>query len=149
MKHETRQCNLPTKSTRNPQAKGHPHWYTGVFTNCFVQYMYVWSSHIAKYRSTEWGYQSFLWSAEQGKYVLPVPVRAWEFGFTKQVRRSRPATARLLSPPRLNLVHTHDLLSFLLFFLYHQPSPGQSRVCQVTQMRTDGVHCRKSTSTGP
>ena len=30
----------------------------------------------------------------------------------------------------------------------HTPS-GQSRVYRVTQLRTDGVHCRKSADTGP
>ena len=30
----------------------------------------------------------------------------------------------------------------------HTPS-GQSRVYRVTQLRTDGVHCRESASTGP
>ena len=36
-------------------------------------------------------------------------------------------------------------------FIYskrHTPS-GQSRVYRVTQLRTDGVHCRESTGTGP
>ena len=36
-------------------------------------------------------------------------------------------------------------------FIYlnrHTPS-GQSRVYQVTQLRTDGVHCRESAGTGP
>ena len=35
-------------------------------------------------------------------------------------------------------------------FIYlhrHTPS-GQSRVCRVTQLRTDGVHCRESAGTG-
>ena len=36
-------------------------------------------------------------------------------------------------------------------FMYlnrHTPS-GQSRVCRVTHLRTDGVHCRESVGTGP
>ena len=32
---------------------------------------------------------------------------------------------------------------------YCQPPSGQSRVYQVTQLRTDSVHCRESASTGP
>ena len=34
------------------------------------------------------------------------------------------------------------------FTNHHTPS-GQSRVNRVTQLRTDGVHCRESTGTGP
>ena len=30
-----------------------------------------------------------------------------------------------------------------------QPPPGQSRVDHVTQLRTDGIHCRESAGTGP
>ena len=35
-----------------------------------------------------------------------------------------------------------------IYFYHHTPS-GQSRVCRVTQLRTDGVHCRESAGTGP
>ena len=35
-----------------------------------------------------------------------------------------------------------------IYFNRHTPS-GQSRVYRVTQLRTDGVHCRESTGTGP
>ena len=33
--------------------------------------------------------------------------------------------------------------------LYRQPPSGQSQVGQVTQLRTDGVHCRLLAGTGP
>ena len=33
--------------------------------------------------------------------------------------------------------------------LYRQMPFGNSRVCRVTQLRTDGVHCRESADTGP
>ena len=33
--------------------------------------------------------------------------------------------------------------------LCRQPPSGQSRVYQVTQLRTDGIRCRESTGTGP
>ena len=33
--------------------------------------------------------------------------------------------------------------------VYFKPPSGQSRVYRVTQLRTDGVHCRESTGTGP
>ena len=35
-----------------------------------------------------------------------------------------------------------------LFILNRQTSSGQSQVYRVTQLRTDGVHCRESTGTG-
>ena len=34
-------------------------------------------------------------------------------------------------------------------YLYRHPPSGQSRVYQVTQLRTDGVHYRESAGTGP
>ena len=34
-------------------------------------------------------------------------------------------------------------------YLYRHTPSGQSRVYQVTQLRTDGVHCRPSAGTGP
>ena len=37
---------------------------------------------------------------------------------------------------------------FIIYLFRHTPS-GQSRVYRVTQLRTDGVHCRESASTGP
>ena len=33
--------------------------------------------------------------------------------------------------------------------LYPEPTSGQSRVYHVTHLRTDGVHCRESSATGP
>ena len=36
-----------------------------------------------------------------------------------------------------------------LFILNSHTSSGQSRVYRVTQLRTDGVHCRESAGTGP
>ena len=55
---------------------------------------------------------------------------------------------------RLNLVFTYDIPPdfrggvHLLIYNRHAPS-GQSRVYRVTQLRTDGVHCRESAGTGP
>ena len=34
-------------------------------------------------------------------------------------------------------------------YMYRQSSSGQSRAYRVTHLRTDGVHCRESTVTGP
>ena len=33
--------------------------------------------------------------------------------------------------------------------LYRHPPPGESQVYQITQLRTDDVHCRESAGTGP
>ena len=60
----------------------------------------------------------------------------------------------LLSILKLNLVLIYGVpLEFRggvhLFILYHHMPPGQSRVYRVTQLRTDGVHCRESVGTGP
>ena len=81
----------------------------------------------------------------------PVPVRAWEFGLARRVQPSRPASA--CSSPYSGWIWC--LLTGLLpssaaasIWNRHTPS-GQSRVYQVTQLRTDGVHCRESDGTGP
>ena len=53
---------------------------------------------------------------------------------------------------RLNLVLTHgippDVHGGVYIFYHHTPS-GQTRVYRVTQLRTDGLHCRESAGTGP
>ena len=81
----------------------------------------------------------------------PVPVLAWEFGLARRVQPSRPASA--CSSPYSGWIWC--LLTGLLpssaaasIWNRHTPS-GQSRVYRVTQLRTDGVHCRESDGTGP
>ena len=60
---------------------------------------------------------------------------------------------------RLNLVLTYGippefrggvyLFIYIYLFIYNRHTPsGQSRVHRVTQLRTDGVHCRESAGTG-
>ena len=83
---------------------------------------------------------------------FPVPVRAWKFRLARRVRPSRPARACSFSTLRLNLVLTLGFLPVSVtasIYLYRHTSSGQSRVYRVTQLRTDGVHCRESTGTGP
>ena len=53
----------------------------------------------------------------------------------------------LISILRLNLVLTYGIPPDFRGGV-HTPS-GQSRVYRVTQLRTDGVHCRKPAGTGP
>ena len=60
----------------------------------------------------------------------------------------------LISILRLNLVLTYGIPPEFrggvhLFILNRHTPSGQSRVDQVAQLRTDGVHCRKSAGTGP
>ena len=52
---------------------------------------------------------------------------------------------------KLNLVLTYGIPPTFRdgVHIYRQPPLGQSRVYRVTQLRTDGVHCRESTNTGP
>ena len=55
---------------------------------------------------------------------------------------------------RLNLVLTYgvppEFRGGVHLFIYNRHTPsGQSRVNRVTHLRTDGVHCRESTGTGP
>ena len=83
---------------------------------------------------------------------FPVPVHASEFGLARQVRPSRPALACSFSTLRLNFVLTQGIppiSAATSIYFYHQPPSGQSRVDQVTQLRTDGIHCPESAGTGP
>ena len=66
-------------------------------------------------------------------------------------------------PPRVSLLILHTQVESgaysrdssrcprrrpFIYLIRHTPS-GQSRAYRVTQLRTDGVHCRKSAGTGP
>ena len=74
----------------------------------------------------------------------PLPVRAGEFSFATRVRSSRPASPCSFSTLRLNLVLTHVIPPDFrdgVHLLYRQPPSGQFRDYQVTQLRTDDIHC--------
>ena len=66
-----------------------------------------------------------------------------------------PSHASLLIPIiRLNMVLTYGIPPEFgggvhLFILNRHTSSGQSRLYRVTQLRTDGVHCRESARAGP
>ena len=65
-----------------------------------------------------------------------------------------PRISLLISILRLNLVLTYGIPPEFrggvhLFILNRHTPSGQSRVYRVTQLRTDGVHCRESTGAGP
>ena len=87
-------------------------------------------------------------------FFLPVLVRAWEFGLARQVWQSRLASAcsspysdwiwclPIRDSSRLPRRHPY-------FYLHRHTPSGQSRVYRVTQLRTDGVHCRESAGIGP
>ena len=60
----------------------------------------------------------------------------------------------IISILRLNLVLTYGIPPAFrggvhLFILNRHTPSGQSRVYRVTQLRTDGVHCRESAGIGP
>ena len=81
----------------------------------------------------------------------PVPVRAWDFGLARRVQPSRPAS--VCSSPYSGWIWcllTGFLPSSAAASIWNRHTPsGQSRVYRVTQLRTDGVHCRESAGTGP
>ena len=81
---------------------------------------------------------------------LPIPVRAGEFGLARRVRPAPPSSARSFSALQQNLVLTHGIPPAFRdgVQLYRQPRSGQSRGYQVTQLCTNGVHCRDSASRG-
>ena len=94
------------------------------------------------------------WSAEQEKWIFSCPrsrLRIW----SRETGSAGPSCVSLLiSILRLNLVLTYGIPPefrggvHLYISNRHTPS-GQSRVYRVTQLRTDGVHWRDSTGTGP
>ena len=62
-----------------------------------------------------------------------VPIRAREFGITRQVRPSRQGSAGSFSTPRVDLVLTHGFLSFLNgAHPYCQSPSGKSQVLYCT-----------------
>ena len=75
-------------------------------------------------------------------------------GFGSPVPR-QPAHLHTTYLLRLNLVLTDygippEFRGGVHLFIYNRHTPsGQSRVYRVTQLRTDGVHCRESAGTGP
>ena len=85
---------------------------------------------------------------------FPFRVCAWEFGLARRVRQSRPAQPAHSSHSGLNLVLAYGILPefrggvHLFIKNRHTPS-GQSRVYRVTQLRTDGIHCREYVGTRP
>ena len=112
-------------------------------------------THIARVcRSTGEGCQSCSWSAEQGKLFFPC-LRSLLKIWSRETGLAVPSRVTLLiSILRLNLVLTHgippDFRGGVHIFINDRHTPsGQSRVYRVTQLRTDGVHCRESADTGP
>ena len=64
------------------------------------------------------------------------------------------ARHRNMCGPRADLVLTYGIPPEFrggvhLFILNRHTPSGQSRVYRVTQLRTNGVHCRESAGTGP
>ena len=112
--------------------------------------MYVWSSHIAKEGTTGQGCQSCSWSAERGKLIFPCPRSRLRIGLARRVWQSRPELPRSISILGLNLIgcclrNSYRFSRWRPFmYLYRH----KSRVYRVTQLRTDGVHCREFADTG-
>ena len=87
-----------------------------------------------------------------GKIIFPCP-RAYLRIWSRETGSAVPSRVSLLiSVLRLNLMLTHgippEFRGGVHIWNRHTPS-GQSRVYRVTQLRTDGVHCRESAGTGP
>ena len=97
-----------TQDERNAKGTARRKTYGTLYSTLEMSsYITVWSSLIVKYGSTGCGYQSARGQLNRKNYIFPVPVRAREFGLDRRVRPSRPASVRLFSTLRLNLVVTH------------------------------------------
>ena len=95
------------------------------------------------------------WSAEQGKIIFPCP-RSRRKIWSRETGSAVPSHVSLfIFILRLNLVLTYGRIppefrgGVHLFILNRHTPSGQSQVYRVTQLRTDGVYCRESASTGP
>ena len=92
---------------------------------------------------------------EQGKCFFPVPVRACmiirprETGSTVPSRVSPLILHTQAESSIINMVCIHGIPPAFRdgLLISRQPPPGQSRNHQVSQMRTDDVHCRESSDT--
>ena len=95
-----------------------------------------------------------MWSAEQGKSTFPCPRSRLRIRSRETGSAVLSCVSLLISIFRLNLVLTRGIPpefrgGVRLFILNRHTPLGQSQVYRVTQMRTDGVHCRESAGTGP
>lgn len=114
----------------------------------------VWPWPSTDRASTGYSCQSYLWSAGQGKFIFPVPVRVSEIAHTSYVGLYRPTLARSSSTTKLNPMLTYGTPLLLVVFLcdfYHNrhPPSSQSRVHQLKQMCVDGILDRESAGSGP
>ena len=89
-----------------------------------------------------YGCQSCSWSAGQKNRNFPVSKTVCSPAMWFVFLHLFPSKKLIFYPV---LCGTHFLM--YLFKPRHTPS-GQSRVHRVTQLRTDGVHCRESAGTG-
>ena len=84
-------------------------------------------------------------------YLAPFALIIW----SRETGSAVPSRVSLLiSTLRLNMVLTCGIPPEFrggvhLFILNRHTPSGRSRVYRVTQLRTDGVHCRVSAGTGP
>ena len=80
----------------------------------------------------------------------------WTFSCPRSCFRIWSREAGLAGPPRVSLLISILMLNRVLIYKIppdfcsgvHSPS-GQSRVCRVTELRSEDVHCRESADTGP
>ena len=92
-------------------------------------------------------------SAEKGKLIFSCPrsrLRIW----SRETGSAVPSRLSLLISIRLTPVLPYGIPPEFrggvhIFILNRHTPSGQSRVYRVTQLRTDGVHYRESTGTGP
>ena len=93
-------------------------------------------------------------SAEQRNLIFPCR-RSRQRIWSRETGSTVPSRVSLLiSILRLNLMLTYGIPPEFrggvhLFILNRHTPLGQSRVYRVTQLRTDGVHCREFAGTGP
>ena len=88
-------------------------------------------------------------------FYPPVSVRACKFGLARRVQSPCPASACSLyiyTQAEFG-AYSRDFSRFtrgrpFIYVNRHTPL-DQSRVYRVTQLRTDGVHCRESAEIGP
>ena len=120
--------------------------YVCMYVCMVITYSRVWINRV--------GLPTCSWSAEQRKLIFPCPracLRIWP----RETGSAVPSRVSLfISILRLKLVLPYGIppesRGGVHLFIYNRHTPwGQTRVYRVTQLHTDGVHCREFAGTGP
>ena len=107
-------------------------------------------THIATVRINRVRLPNLLVVSWTEKWIFPCPRSRLKIWPRETASAVLSRVSLLISVLRLNLVLTHGIPPEFRGGVHIRHTPSvQFRVYQVTRLRTDGVHCRESSGTGP